>query len=301
MRTPLLVAAVVVGALVVIARRWAAARAFRALDPKRLTVVTGASAGIGRAIALACAKRGCHIILTARDAEALSLVAADCKAAGAASVAVVKADLTKDADRAELAEAVNSAPFQLDTLVLNAGRGGITQFNSSEQSFAIARELVEINYLANVDLVRRLHDALCLNRGRVLVMSSGSGIMPVPHRAQYCASKFAVQGFFETLRMELAPKGVTVTIVCPSYVATEFHQKVLNVDGVAPARKGHFMSAEFCAERSIAAVEQGERQVLLGSGLRAVNLLRPWLPVFIDSQIARVASKSFQESPVASE
>ena len=124
-------------------------------------------------------------------------------------------------------------------------------------------------------------------------MSSGSGIMPVPHRAQYCASKFAVQGFFETLRMELAPKGVGVTIVCPSYVATEFHEKVLNVDGVAPPRKGHFMSAQDCADRSLAAVEQGQRQLLLGSGLRTVHLLRPWLPSFIDSQIVRVACKSF--------
>merc|ERR1712146_156362 len=134
-----------------------------------------------------------------------------------------------------------------------------------------------------------------MGRSRMLVLSSLSGVLAVPHRAQYCGSKFAVQGFFNSLRMALGPKGVQITTVCPSYVQTPFHQRVLNIDGVPPARRGHFMSAEDCAKRAVRALEEGKQELVLSTGGWLAYHLRPGLPGVVDGLVMKVAARSFKE------
>lgn len=283
---------IVLGAVLQLVRR--RMRRARPIRAGRLVVVTGASGGIGREIAIVAARRGAALLLTGRNVEALGTTADLCKQAGAAHVSIEACDLMLDQDRRRLIECVRSAPCALECVVLNAGMGGITAFDGSDTSMKITRDLMELNYFANVDLVRRLLADITAANSRLLVISSLSGVLAVPMRAQYCASKFALQAFFNSLRMQLRAADVGITTVCPSYVATDFHHKVMSVAGVAPARKGKFLSAAACAERAIRGLEAGEHEVVLSLDGWLAYHVRPWIPEIVDAFVARVAQKSIR-------
>jgi dehydrogenase/reductase SDR family protein 7B len=296
MRTVLIGLAVVIAAFIV-RRLTAGSLNRRPLQAGKLVVITGASSGIGEEIAYLASAKGCRVLLVARGAQALTRVATACLEKGAPAAAVLTADLSSDVDRQRLAQEVNAHATEhpLDCVILNAGRGGITAFNASDATIAIARELMELNYFANVDLVRRLLPTIEKQQSRILAISSLSGVLAVPQRSQYCASKAALQAFLNSVRMELGPRGVQITTVCPSYVQTPFHSKVMNVDGVPPARQGHFMSATLCASKAIDAMESGKSELVMTTSGSWAYRLRPFMPAFIDKQVNRVAQKSFKK------
>jgi short-subunit dehydrogenase len=290
-----IVGVVLAVAALVLKRLFLASRR-RPLRQGGLVVITGGNAGIGEQIALIAAKRGCAVLLAAKNQQQLDRVADLCRLAGAPAVTTVSIDLTSHDERGRLASAILDAASTrpIEALVLNAGRGAITPFTASEATLDIARQMMELNYFANVDLIRRLVEKLTASRSRVLVMSSLSGVLAIPQRAQYCASKAAVQALCNSLRFELAPKGVSITLICPSYVKTEFHTKVLSVDDAPPSRKGHFMSAAKCAELSVDAMEHGVSEYMMTIGGSLAYRLRPWIPTVIDQIVAQQAKKSFK-------
>jgi short-subunit dehydrogenase len=292
------VAAGVALAAVSYVRRRMRVSARRARMRNTVAVVTGASSGIGRCIALELARRGCHVLLVARTKATLDAVAGECASAGAASATVCPCDVTVAADVTRLAEAARALPGRpaLGVLVLNAGRGGICDFDESDDSERIARDLMEVNYFANLNIVRRMLPQIKADRADILVVSSLSGLIATPQRTQYSASKFAVQGFFNALRLELQPLGCHVAVACPGFVKTEFHARVLTTAaaGGPPERKGAFMTAEECAALSVEGLESGAAEVPMTLKGFAGYALRPLLPWLIDALAVREAKKSIK-------
>jgi NAD(P)-dependent dehydrogenase (short-subunit alcohol dehydrogenase family) len=179
-------------------------------------VVTGASQGIGKALCLALAPQRPRLVLAARDAARLEEVAAACRAAGAETL-VVATDVTSSDQCRRLVERTVEAFGGLDVLVNNAGASMMARFDEIAD-LAIYERLMQVNYLGCVYPTHFALPHLKKSRGQIVVMSSLAGLTGVPTRTGYAASKHAVFGFFDSLRIELEESGVSVTVVAPYFV-----------------------------------------------------------------------------------
>jgi short-subunit dehydrogenase len=179
-------------------------------------LVTGASTGIGRVTALRLARKGSRVWAAARDEQRLKSLAAEHRA-----IVPVPADVAREADRASLVEACEP----VDVLVNNAGLGwkGLVE----DMAPAEVRQLFDVNVLALIDLTQRVLPGM-LDRGRGHVVNVGSiaGYVAAPGETIYCATKFAVQGFTDGLRREVAGRGVDVTLIAPGPIKTEFMARI---------------------------------------------------------------------------
>lgn len=179
-------------------------------------LVTGASTGIGRVTALRLARKGARVWAAARDEQRLKSLAAENP-----SVVPVPTDVANDSDRAALVEACEP----VDVLVNNAGLGWKGLVEDMEP--AEVRKLFDVNVLALIDLTQRVLAGM-LERGRGHIVNVGSiaGYVAAPGETVYCATKFAVQGFTDGLRREVAGRGVDVTLIAPGPIKTEFMARI---------------------------------------------------------------------------
>jgi short-subunit dehydrogenase len=256
-------------------------------------VVTGASSGIGRALCLALAPQRPRLVLAARDAARLEAVAAECRAAGA-EARVVPTDVTSKDDCRRLVEQTVEAFGALDALVNNAGIGMLARFDEIED-LSVYERLMDVNYLGCVYPTYYALPHLKKSRGQIVVMASLAGLTGVPTRTGYAATKHAVFGFFDSLRIELRETGVSVTIVAPYFVASEIHRRSSGADGRplgrTPMQEDKIMTAEECARRTLAAMEKRQRLLITnwrGHLGRFVRLVAPGL-------VDRIAMKSVRE------
>ncbi|HET7291133.1 MAG TPA: SDR family oxidoreductase [Vicinamibacteria bacterium] len=259
----------------------------------KVVVLTGASQGIGHALALALARQRARLVLAARDAARLAEVASECEELGA-EVIPVPTDVANFEECRFLIEGAAASFGRLDCLVNNAGIGMIARFDEVEDLEAYER-LMRVNYLSCVHLTHRALPHLKKARGLVVAVASLAGLTGVPTRTAYAASKHAVIGFFESLRVELLGSGVDVTIVAPDFVVSQIHRRAMGSDGKAlgasPMQEGRIMSAERCAELIVEAMERRRRLAVLslrGKLGRFVRLLAPGL-------IDRIALRAVRE------
>jgi short-subunit dehydrogenase len=256
-------------------------------------VVTGASQGIGKALCLALASQRPRLVLAARDEERLAGVAEDCRAKGAEAL-VVRADVSIQADCDRLvAEAV--ARFGgLDVLVPNAGISMWSRFDEV-RDLSIYETLMRVNYLGCVYLTHAALPHLKKARGQIVAVASLAGLTGVPTRTGYAASKHAVIGFFDSLRIELEGSGVSVTVVAPDFVVSEIHRRSVGPDGRAlgetPMQEARLMTAEACAARIIAAMEGRRRIAILSFRGRVGRFVRLVAPGLIDRIAARAVRR----------
>ncbi len=259
-------------------------------DPWRdaACLVTGASSGIGAAVARELADHGARLLLTGRDTAALEAVACVC-GPGAGTVETVTGDLTDGDTRAELAAAARDRLGGLDLLVHSAGVTMNAGFAELEPT--VLRRILEVNFFAVVELTRVLLPELQASRGRILVLSSLTGIVGTPTRTAYAASKHALHGLFGGLRVELRPDGVSVTLACPGYVATPMRERAFlgdgSVQGVDQAAGRRMLSPEQVARRSLAAAARRRRQILMGTETRLARILSIVAPGALDRILAR--------------
>lgn len=245
-------------------------------------VITGASTGIGRALALELAAGQPKLVLAARDATRLAEVAAECQRLGAETL-VVPTDVTlPNACRALIEQTVDRFG-RIDALVNNAGRAMWTRFDELGDP-AVVEDVMRLNFLGSVNCTFYALPHLKQSRGLIVAMSSVSGLLGLPLLSGYAASKHAVIGFFESLRIELAASGVGVTIIAPDFVQSEILSRALNGHGqpvrVSPLDQRKHMTAEACARRIVKAMRRRERLVLMShraTWTRWGQLLAPWL------------------------
>jgi short-subunit dehydrogenase len=246
-------------------------------------IVTGASAGIGRAMARQLASQGARLAIAARRAERLEEVAEECRRMGGEAIAI-PTDVADEAQCKSLVERTVAAYGRLDMLVSNAGMATAALFEELPD-LRLFKHTMDVNFYGCVHCVRHAIPHLKKTQGRIVAVSSAAGKTAVPYNAPYVASKFAMHGFLDSLRMELSPHGVSVTLVCPWWVVSEFHQSMLDKDGAPAGRRGsaihtdRMMSAERCAHITLRAASRRRREVWMGfAGVAAwLKLLSPRL------------------------
>lgn len=259
-------------------------------------LLTGASVGIGREMALKLAHQGgpgARLALAARDAAKLDEVAALCRAAGAEAV-VVPTDVGIEADCERAVARAVAAFGGLDTLLLNAGQDMGVRLDELQDSSVLER-IMRVNYLGPAWLTRFALPHLQSRRGRIIVVSSLAGLTGVPTRTGYAASKHALHGFFDSLRIELAGTGVSVTLACPDFVKSEIHRRALGADGQpvgkSPLREERIMTAADCAALILGAGAARRRMVLLSLRGRLGRYVQVVAPGLIDRIAARAVAR----------
>jgi short-subunit dehydrogenase len=262
----------------------------------KVVIVTGASSGIGRALALLLAEQRARLVLAARDEARLREVAAACEAKGADAL-VVPTDVAAPEACRRLVERSLERYKILDVLVNNAGVGMIARFDEV-QDLSGYESVMRVNYLGSVHLTHHALPALKASRGLIVAVASLTGLTGVPLRTAYAASKHAMVGFFESLRIELRGTGVDVTIVAPDFVLTEIQRRAAGPDG-RPLGKSQLdaskvMSAEQCARLIVAAMERRRR--LLITSLR--GRLGRWARLVAPGLVDRIALRAVAKGPV---
>jgi short-subunit dehydrogenase len=226
-------------------------------------VVTGASSGIGAALARGLAARGHGVTLVARREAALRALADELAGAHGVRAEVVATDLADPAARERLVAEVEQRGLEVDVLAANAGFGSYGAFVTADREREL--EQVRVNGEAVVDLAARWTPAMVARRsGAVLITSSVAGFQPLPGNATYSAIKAFALTFAEALHAELRPSGVTVTALCPGPVRSGF-QEASGAEAYAERLPGlMFRSAEDVAEAGLQGLERGRRVVVPG-------------------------------------
>ena len=254
-----------------------------------VVIVTGASSGIGAATAVACGQAGMRVTLAARRAERLEAVAGAVRAAGG-QARVVATDVTDQAAVTSLVDGTVAAWGRLDVLVANAGAGILATVDQT--SAAEFERLMRVNFLGVVyAALAALPHFRRQRSGHLVTVASVVGKRASPFRAAYVASKFAVVGFSEALRMELAPDGIAVTCVCPIGTATEFHDVEENRLGV-PGRGGPIQSAEHVARRLVAALRRPRPEVHPYAPARLLFLANDVAPGLVDRLLMALSPRA---------
>lgn len=255
----------------------------------KVVVLTGASEGIGRALALQLAGQQATLVLAARDRARLSDLAALCDRRGARTL-IVPTDVGEETQCAALVAAALEQFGRIDVLIANAGLSMWSQLDELEDPQVLER-LMRVNYLGAAWLTWHALPALKQTRGRIVAVSSLTGLVGVPTRTGYSASKHAMMGFFESLRIELLGHGVSVTLIAPDFVVSEIHRRAAGPDGQplgqSLMQEARIMTAEECARIILRAAAARRRLAFTstrGSLLRWAKLVAPGL---VDRMAAR--------------
>lgn len=247
----------------------------RAIKGSR-AIVTGASSGIGRAVALELARHGADVIVLARRAERLDELVKEIQQFGARAEAVV-GDITEPKTRQSAIDCAVERFGGLDILVNNAGIAASGRFEDASRERL--HRIFEVNLFALMELTR---DAIPLLKGgnKPIVVNMGSivGHIALPNFTEYSAAKFAVRGFTEALRAEMFPSGVDVLLVSPATVETEIWDRMIEETGKTSWRASRGATPEFVARRTVQAIRQGRREVLPGMYPKVVHFANRLFP-----------------------
>jgi short-subunit dehydrogenase len=254
-------------------------------------LVTGASSGIGKAIARAWARRGAHVVLCARDEVALARVAREIDKEGG-SATVHPADVTHEDSRRKLIERARAQTGRLDVLVNNAGRGhyGSVARIDTEEVEAIFR----LNVFAPLRLAQLAIDPLTRSGGTIVMVSSVAGVIASPRMGAYAASKFALEALSMSLRAELVGTGVRVVVVRPGPVDTGFRENAVTSDGRAGVRLrgATVQSPEEVAEQTLRAVAHGRAVLETSAFVRVASVAARVAPGAVRWVSAAMAARS---------
>ncbi|MDW8050867.1 MAG: SDR family oxidoreductase [Armatimonadota bacterium] len=226
--------------------------------------ITGASSGIGEALAYAFAREGAHLILTARRRERLEAVRDAC--AGTGKVLLLPFDVTDYECHPTMVAAAIEHFGQVDILVNNAGVS--QRALALETDFRVERRIMEVNFFSAVSLTKTVLPYMIeRGGGHIAVVSSLLGKFSTPWRSAYCASKHALHGYFDALRAEVYDKNIYITLICPGFVRTEVSLHALRGDGSEHGQmdetiaKG--MPADVCARRILDAIHKRKEEVYI--------------------------------------
>jgi short-subunit dehydrogenase len=261
-------------------------------------LVTGASGGIGRCLAMELARRGAHLALLARDATRLDRVAREARAMGARTLCL-SFDLAQRDGHAALVAHVMGELGGLDALINNAGVSRFASFTDDDAGSI--SNLIDVNVTGPLLLTRAvLHHFARQRAGHVVNVGSILGSIAFPHFAAYSASKYALRGFSEALRRELADTGVSVTYVAPRTTATDMNtatvRELIAASGTAIDRPRDV------AARIVTALEENRKDVYLGWPERFFVRLNSMLPRLVDgalSKQARIARRMLHPATAA--
>jgi short-subunit dehydrogenase len=251
---------------------------------ERVTLITGASAGIGAELARIFASNGHRVALVARRADRLANLAAEIAAAGGAAPIVIPCDLEQPDSGAKIAAALSAEGVEVEYLVNNAGYGLFGNAVDRDREGQLG--IIAVNIRALTDLSLRFAGSLIRHRGGILNVGSIAGFLPGPGMAVYYASKAYVLSFSEALRGELGPRGVRVTALCPGPVPSEFQARAGFLPGFDSAILN--VSPSNVAKAGYRGLMANKRAVMPGFGIKLVPfMLRLFPRGFILAAVAR--------------
>lgn len=252
----------------------------------KVVIITGASSGIGRAMALEMSKRGAMVVLAARSAEKLADLEKQIKASGR-EILTITADVSKEEDCQTIIRKTVEKYGRIDVLINNAGISMRAIFEKVDLD--VIRRLMEVNFWGTVYCTKYALPELLKSKGSVIGVSSIAGFKGLPGRTGYSASKFAIQGFLETLRIENLKKGLHVMIACPGFTASNIRNTALAADGSiqgeSPRDEGKMMTAEKVAVKVADAIEKRKKILILTMQGKMTVLLNKFFPFMMDRKV----------------
>jgi len=233
---------------------------------EKVCIITGASSGIGKALAYEYASRGHQICISARREELLHEVATDIESKFEVKVLAITADVSKEADCRRIIDETISHFGQIDILINNAGISQRALLK--DLPISSLQEVMGINYWGTVFCTKFALEHLLKTKGSVVAVSSISGFSPLPARTAYCSSKYAVHGFLESLRVENMETGLHVMIAAPEYTSTEIRKHAIvaggKKQGESPRDEHDMLTPEFVAYRIAKGVSKRRRTLVIG-------------------------------------
>jgi len=265
--------------------------------PANVVWITGASSGIGQALALEYVKQGAKLILSARTEQALNEVKQQCVNVGAqaSDILVLPLDVTEQASiESSLTKALAFAE-RIDVLINNAGVSQRSTCLTTDMS--TYRTLFEVDVFGQIALTKAvLPSMIKQGRGHIAITSSVAGKMGVPFRSGYCAVKHAVMGFFDALRAEVAHQNINVSTITPDFIRTNVSKNALAGDGSAYGKVddsiANGMAADECAKVIIKGLNKAKKEIAVGKGVEMHAL---WLKRFFPNTLFKVMEKQYQK------
>ena len=251
----------------------------------KIVWITGASSGIGEALAYELATKNCKLILSARNRDALETVKSKCSNT---EIIILPFDLVDFDNAKNHAEKAIAAFGKIDILVNN---GGVSQRSLiAETDFEVDKKLIEVDYLGTVALTKALLPHFIKNKkGHFVTVTSLMGKFGSPYRSGYCGAKHALHGFFDVLRMEHQRDNINVTLICPGFIQTDVAKNALTADGskqnIDDEATQNGMPTSMFAKKFVKAVESNAFEVYIGGketmGVYLKRFFPKWLHHFV--------------------
>jgi short-subunit dehydrogenase len=252
----------------------------------KVVIVTGASSGIGKALAEEFSGRGAKVVIAARSEEKLNQLGETLKKKNL-SVFIVKVDVSKEEECEKLIDETVKKFGTIDILVNNAGISMRALFEDVDLN--VIRQLMDINFWGTVYCTKYALPYLLKNKGSIVGISSIAGYKGLPGRTGYSASKFAIQGFLETLRIENLKKGLHVLIACPGFTASNIRNTALDkngkVQGESPLNEAKLMTSEEVARRIVYAVVKRKHRIIMTTQGKLIVFLNKFFPKMMDRMV----------------
>ncbi len=262
----------------------------RELHGRRI-LITGASSGIGRALAQQLAPLGAKLVLAARNEEKLKAVA-DALPGGAL---IVPTDVTKEEDRQNVLNRAVDHLGGLDVLINNAGIASWAHFADSTEE--ILRQIMEVNFFAPAELIRKAIPTLTQGVQPAIVnVASMCGRRAMPAWTEYSASKYALCGLTEALRGELARFDIDILLMIPGLTRSEFSQHFLRTEGKANIEYDKGMPPEYVAQRIVRSLQKNATETWIGSDCKWMLRVNRFFPRLVDWLVARKVKKLYQQN-----
>jgi len=258
----------------------------------KVVVITGASSGIGAALAKLLASKKAKLVLGARRAPELTAVVDECKLLGCEAVGVIS-DVSKKEDCKLLIDSAVQKFGRVDSLVLNAGISVVARLEDVTD-MSIFHRVMDVNFFGAIYPTYFALPFLKSSKGRIAVISSVAGLTGISSRSGYSASKWALHGFFESLRNELRSDGITVTLFCPGVVNTEIGNSRLGPDG-KKAKEGFALDRGMAPSKAASfiakGIADGERLVVFDLPTAFLTAIKPFSPNLVDTLVERKATQ----------
>ncbi len=264
----------------------------------KVVIITGGSSGIGKACAEVFGSHGAKVVITGRNKVNLDETALLLSNKGI-SVLAIQADSAKEEDNEMLVNETLKVFGKIDILINNAGISMRALFTDADLS--VLKKVMDINFYGTVYATKYSLPEIIKNKGSVVGVSSIAGSVGLPGRTGYSASKFAMNGFLEALRIELLNKDVHVLVACPGFTTSNIRNTSLSKDGTiigeSSMDEGKMMSAEEVALSIYKAVEQRKRDLVLTAQGKSTILLKKFFPGLVDKVVFNHISKE-KDSPL---
>lgn len=250
----------------------------------KVVIVTGASSGIGKALVYELAHQGAKIAIASRNIEELLRIEEDLKKQGV-EILPVRTDVTKEMACKELIEQTYLHFGRIDVLINNAGISMRALLQDLDTS--VLHKVMDVNFWGTVYCTKYALPYLLQTKGSIVGVISIAGFIGLPGRTGYAASKFAVRGFLNTVRIENRRKGLHVLIAAPGFTASDIRKKALDAtghqQGESPRNEAKMMSAEQCASIILKGIRRRKKEIIMTfvEGKLAVFLSK-WLPGLVD-------------------